>query len=457
MPLFVSIGIASRQLLRPELANEVRHLLGRAVMPKGSLRLEIGEYLIMENPEQAGAVLESLTAAGAGLALDEFGTGYSSLSYLGQLAFDTIKVDRAFVQGRGQNGSGGAMLRSIVALAKELGRKVAAEGVETEDDIAFLRSIGCEYAQGAYYGELMSDRDVSQLLKVVRRAERRLKRKRPFRQGVRPRPEPAHEPAAQPAAAGSGGRGTPPSPNGARQAPRPPPPPAGAPGATPVAAGPPPAPPPMAAAPPPRKLPFGPLPVPPPLPPSARAAQRPGAAASAPAPPGASGTAQVAAPPPSPLRPAAAAAAQAPQSAPGPVPPPSPASPGTPRPFGPSLAPQPSVPPPPGSLAPPAAGPGLRPAPLSRSAPAPRPQAVASAATAAKPSALPPVQPVRRNGPRPGPDLSKLPASIRESLAKLAGDGEEEGAAATPAGQKSEIGNQKSEGKNHKTEVDGAD
>src|SRR5262245_28061668 len=87
------------------------------------------------------------------------------------------------------------MLRSIVALAKELGRKVSAEGVEAEDDIAFLRSIGCEYAQGAYYGELMADRDVSQLLKVVRRAERRQRKAaRLFRQGAaRPRPEPAAE------------------------------------------------------------------------------------------------------------------------------------------------------------------------------------------------------------------------------------------------------------------------
>ena len=135
-------------------------------------------------------MLEQLAAAGAGLSLDEFGTGYSSLSYLNQFAFDTIKVDRAYVQARGQNGSGGTMLRSIVALAKELGRKVSAEGVEAEDDIAFLRSIGCEYAQGVYYGELMSDRDVSQLLKDVRRAERRLKRGRMFRSGAKPRPEP---------------------------------------------------------------------------------------------------------------------------------------------------------------------------------------------------------------------------------------------------------------------------
>ncbi|HEX5958966.1 MAG TPA: sensor domain-containing phosphodiesterase, partial [Hyphomicrobiaceae bacterium] len=192
-PLFVAISVASRQLLRPELVNEMRHVLGRAVMPKGSLRLEIAESLVMESPEKTRAILDQLAAAGAGLSVDEFGTGYSSLSYLSQLAFDTIKVDRAYVQARGQNGGGGTMLRSIVALAKELGRKVAAEGVEAEDDIVFLRSIGCEYAQGLYYGELMADRDVSQLLKVVRRAERRLKKGGLFRQGAKTRAEAAAE------------------------------------------------------------------------------------------------------------------------------------------------------------------------------------------------------------------------------------------------------------------------
>ena len=198
--MFVSVGVASRQLLRPELVNEMRHVLGRAVMPKGSLRLEIAESLVMENPEKARALLEQLAAAGAGLSLDEFGTGYSSLPYISQFAFDTIKVDRAYVQARGQNASGGTMLRSIVALAKELGRKVSAEGVEAEDDIVFLRSIGCEFAQGL----LLRRADVGPrrepLLKDVRRAERRMKRGRMFRSGAKPRPEgSSHRRASLPA------------------------------------------------------------------------------------------------------------------------------------------------------------------------------------------------------------------------------------------------------------------
>ncbi len=213
-PLFVSINVSSRQLFRPELINEVRHILSRAVLAKGSLRLEIPEWLAMENPERAIAVLEQLAAAGAGLSIDDFGTGYSSLSYLNQFSFDTIKIDSAFVQARGQNGTGATVLRSIVALAHELGKKVVAEGVEAEDDVAFLRSIGCEFGQGFYYGEPMSERDVVQLLKVVRRAERRIKKSVLFRQRARARAEVAAMPAPSPTPAVNGPAAPPPVRNG---------------------------------------------------------------------------------------------------------------------------------------------------------------------------------------------------------------------------------------------------
>jgi diguanylate cyclase (GGDEF)-like protein/PAS domain S-box-containing protein len=454
-PLFVSLNVASRQLFRSELVNEVRHILGRAVMPKGSLRLEIGESLVMENPERARAVLEQLAAAGAGLALDEFGTGYSSLSYLNQFAFDTIKVDRAFVQARGQNGSGGVMLRSIVALAKELGRKVGAEGVEGDDDIAFLRSIGCEYAQGVYYGELMSDRDVSQFLKVVRRAERRQRRSaRLFHQGTKPRPEPAPGPtlgptlAPAPAVRASGPAPQPHPPNGARPPPAGPPvPPRPVPPGPPAPAaphGPPPQPMAGRAALGVRRTLLGPPPplTPPPLPASAgrTAPQRPGPAA----PPNQTAAATAARPslPPSPLRPAMASPSVTP-AAPA-APKPAPSAP----PLPPAPAPPPVLPPrmqaPPGAaaaapLAPasPPASTTAAPAPSRRPA-APPPAAAAPAQAPQRPAPNPvpaPPPPQARRTARPAPDLSKLPAAIRESLAKLAGEQAAEGdkPAAPPA------------------------
>ena len=181
-PLFVSVNISSRQIFRQNLIQEIRHILGRNIVPKGSLRLEVTESLVMENPEQATEILEWLRGAGAELALDDFGTGYSSLAYLQRFPFDTIKVDRALVQAHGESGgAGSAIVRSIVALAHELGKSVVAEGVENAEDVAFLRSINCQYAQGFYYGEPMSDRDVLQLLKMVRTAENKLRPRGLFR------------------------------------------------------------------------------------------------------------------------------------------------------------------------------------------------------------------------------------------------------------------------------------
>jgi diguanylate cyclase (GGDEF)-like protein/PAS domain S-box-containing protein len=222
-PLFVSVNVASRQLFRPELVNEVRHILGRAVVPKGSLRLEITETLVMESPERSTQVLRQLADAGAGLSLDDFGAGYSSLSYLNQFSFDTIKVDRAFLQASEQNGTGSVVLRSIVALSHELGKKVVAEGVETEDDVAFLRTVGCEYGQGFYYGEPKPEREALQLVKDERRAERRLKkgsrlrRRTPSAEAETPAPgAPAPSPVSgaappQPPPPGSGNGAHPPA------------------------------------------------------------------------------------------------------------------------------------------------------------------------------------------------------------------------------------------------------
>jgi diguanylate cyclase (GGDEF)-like protein/PAS domain S-box-containing protein len=225
-PLFVSVNISSRQIFRQNLVQEIRHILGRNIVPKGTLRLEITESLVMENPEQATEILEWLRGAGAELAIDDFGTGYSSLAYLQRFPFDTIKIDKSLVQSSGaNNGAGSAIVRSIVALAHELGKKVVAEGVETPEDAGYLRSIGCQYAQGFYYGEPMSDRDVLQLLKIVRKAEHKLRPRGFFRakakgapgeqQKVRKRVgkrTPAD--AAEAAIAASGGMPPPPAVNG---------------------------------------------------------------------------------------------------------------------------------------------------------------------------------------------------------------------------------------------------
>jgi diguanylate cyclase (GGDEF)-like protein/PAS domain S-box-containing protein len=185
-PVFVSVNVSSRQLFRQDLIQEIRHIIGKAIVPDGVLRLEVTESLVMENPERATEILESMQVAGAGLAMDDFGTGYSSLAYLQRFPFDTIKIDRDLIQAAAEDESGRAIVRSIVALAHELGKNVIAEGVEAPEDVAFLRSIGCSYAQGFYYGEPMTERAALDLVRTIRKTERKLQGRRYFGTKTKP-------------------------------------------------------------------------------------------------------------------------------------------------------------------------------------------------------------------------------------------------------------------------------
>ncbi len=161
--LSVSVNLSSQQLIRQDLVADVRSVLARSSLPARCFRLELTESMVMSNPEQATHVLKRLKQLGIGLSLDDFGTGFSSLSYLTRFPFDTIKIDKSFVDDTSSKKT--VLLKSMVNMAHDLGLSVVTEGVTDEGDATKLRDMGCEYVQSFMFGAPMDADVVLKLLK----------------------------------------------------------------------------------------------------------------------------------------------------------------------------------------------------------------------------------------------------------------------------------------------------
>lgn len=160
----VSVNLSARQLDRPELADDVAEVLAAARLDPRQLELEITESGVMRNPTQAAARLQELRDLGVSLAIDDFGTGYSSLSYLRNFPLSTLKIDRSFVKDLPADGDAAALTAGIIGLAHRLRMKVVAEGVETLEQLGYLRANGCDEIQGYYLSKPIAADEMSRFL-----------------------------------------------------------------------------------------------------------------------------------------------------------------------------------------------------------------------------------------------------------------------------------------------------
>ncbi|MBI4542092.1 MAG: EAL domain-containing protein [Gemmatimonadetes bacterium] len=152
-PLTMSVNLSAKQLLQPDLVDQIARCLDATGLAPERLRLEVTESAIIDHAEPALAMLGRLRALGVRLDLDDFGTGYCSLSYLHRFDMDTLKIDRSFVSNIGDRGQNSEIVRTIVSLARNLEMAVIAEGVETAEQLALVRSLDCEQMQGFLFAE----------------------------------------------------------------------------------------------------------------------------------------------------------------------------------------------------------------------------------------------------------------------------------------------------------------
>ncbi len=164
--LVMAINVSALQLLRSDLSGSVRRALESNGLPASALELELTESVLMSNAELASQRLRAFRKMGVSIAVDDFGTGYSSLSYLHRLPINTLKIDKAFIDGLASNedSEDAAITTTIIAMARALGLLVVAEGVETPEQYAFLQQHNCNLAQGFWISRPLPEADCLRFL-----------------------------------------------------------------------------------------------------------------------------------------------------------------------------------------------------------------------------------------------------------------------------------------------------
>jgi diguanylate cyclase (GGDEF)-like protein len=168
-PLRVAVNLSARQFRKQGLVDTLRGALRAAGLDSRWLMLEITESLLMDNPQASGQLLQQLREMGTSMALDDFGTGYSSLAYLKHFPIDVIKIDRSFVSDIATDSDDAAIVKATIGLAASLGMQTTAEGVDSPEQLAFLREHGCRFGQGFLFSAAVPAEAVEAMLRAERR------------------------------------------------------------------------------------------------------------------------------------------------------------------------------------------------------------------------------------------------------------------------------------------------
>ncbi|MBI4290869.1 MAG: EAL domain-containing protein [Betaproteobacteria bacterium] len=167
-PMTVAVNISARQFREKGLVSSIAEILGETGLDPQYLELEVTEGVIMYDSEEVVAVLNRLKSMGLKLSVDDFGTGYSSLSYLKRFPVDRLKIDQSFIQDITTNAGDAAIARAVINLGHELNLKVIAEGVETQEQLQYLRAHGCDEKQGFLFSRPLPVEDIERLLREER-------------------------------------------------------------------------------------------------------------------------------------------------------------------------------------------------------------------------------------------------------------------------------------------------
>jgi len=165
-PLRISVNISAIDFRQREFVDNLAAILKQTGLPPNQLELEITESVLMQNVDETVDILNRIKAMGVRLALDDFGTGYSSLSYLRRFPIDVLKIDQSFVRGLHENSQDAQLISAIIGMGKSMELNIIAEGVETLEQLNFLRAQHCEEGQGFLFSKAVPAKDFAQLLQV---------------------------------------------------------------------------------------------------------------------------------------------------------------------------------------------------------------------------------------------------------------------------------------------------